>query len=98
MNWWQRIVCFLAWPVVFAALCGIALVAAVLIWFAIPFGWVDLANEPMSEDRYQELERGAFELTEQEIEDGWHWCNDFDGLLVGPGMEEQKYCHCEDAD
>lgn len=31
-------------------------------------------------------------LTEQEMSEGWHWCNEFDGLLVGPGMMEKKFC------
>lgn len=34
-------------------------------------------------------------LTEREIAHGWHFCNDWDLLLVGPGMEEQKCCTCE---
>jgi hypothetical protein len=33
-------------------------------------------------------------LTEQEIAQGWHFCNEFDGLLVGPGSYELHCCHC----
>jgi hypothetical protein len=34
-------------------------------------------------------------LTDDEIEQGWHWCADYDFLLVGPGMEaEQAACNC----
>lgn len=35
------------------------------------------------------------ELTKEEIQAGWHWCmTEWDGLLIGPGMEEFKYCSC----
>ena len=31
----------------------------------------------------------------QEISEGWHFCHEFDGLLVGPGMEsELSVCRC----
>ena len=34
-------------------------------------------------------------LTVEEMDAGWHFCHDFDGLLVGPGMEgEQQCCTC----
>lgn len=33
-------------------------------------------------------------LTAEEITLGWHFCCEWDGLLVGPGMDELKYCHC----
>ena len=33
-------------------------------------------------------------LTEEELAEGWHWCAEFDGLLVGPGMGELKFCKC----
>jgi hypothetical protein len=36
-------------------------------------------------------------LTLEEIKEGWHWCPDWDFLLVGPGMEaEQDCCGCFD--
>jgi hypothetical protein len=34
------------------------------------------------------------ELTAEEFRQGWHWCGDFDGLLVGPGMGELASCTC----
>lgn len=33
-------------------------------------------------------------LTQAEISHGWHFCVDWDGLLVGPGMGEVRHCHC----
>ena len=33
-------------------------------------------------------------LTKEEIEAGWHYCHEWDGLLVGPGMEEMECCTC----
>lgn len=43
----------------------------------------------------QLMDNEELNLTEQEIDEGWHFCFEFDGLLVGPGMEEQKFCRCE---
>ena len=34
------------------------------------------------------------ELTEEELEAGWHFCPDFDYLLVGPGMAALECCSC----
>ena len=33
-------------------------------------------------------------LTQEEIQEGWHFCWDWDGLLVGPGMGEIESCTC----
>lgn len=34
-------------------------------------------------------------LTQEELNAGWHWCQCWDDLLVGPGMEmELEHCHC----
>jgi hypothetical protein len=37
-------------------------------------------------------------LTDEEIAEGWHWCAEWDGLLVGPGMMELQPCTCLDKD
>lgn len=34
------------------------------------------------------------QLTESELSDGWHFCVDWDGLLIGPGMGEMHICTC----
>lgn len=33
-------------------------------------------------------------LTEQEIKAGWHFCPDWDFLLIGPGDPEMDCCGC----
>lgn len=33
-------------------------------------------------------------LTAEEQEDGWHFCTEWDDLLVGPTMMEANYCTC----
>ena len=49
----------------------------------------------MNDRRYALLMKNDSEnLTQEEIELGWHFCNEFDGLLVGPGMGELDFCHC----
>lgn len=49
----------------------------------------------MTEERYKNLmENQKDELTSEEIQSGWHFCNEFDGLLVGPGMGELECCQC----
>lgn len=44
--------------------------------------------------RWLELERSDLPLMEEEVRDGWHFCPDWDGLLVGPGMSELQGCTC----
>jgi hypothetical protein len=36
------------------------------------------------------------ELTAEEKRDGWHFCPDWDGLLVGPEMDEYESCRCKE--
>jgi hypothetical protein len=33
-------------------------------------------------------------ISDEELAEGWHWCNEFDGLLVGPEMGELRFCKC----
>ena len=50
----------------------------------------------MTSERYWELETSpTAELTKEERAEGWHWCIDWDGMLVGPGMVEESGCCCE---
>jgi hypothetical protein len=49
----------------------------------------------MEDDRYYQLMRNDdVELTAEEIGEGWHFCWEWDGLLVGPGMGEMECCQC----
>ncbi len=50
----------------------------------------------MEEERWLKLmESDSLKLTDDEIRDGWHFCGDWDGLLVGPTMPmEQDCCTC----
>jgi len=49
----------------------------------------------MTDERYNALMRSdVLPLTEAEIADGWHFCWEFDGLLIGPGWIELEFCHC----
>jgi len=41
----------------------------------------------MTRERWMQLmqpfaENDGINLTAEEVEDGWHWCNDWDGLLI----------------
>lgn len=39
----------------------------------------------MTDERYWALERSqTLPLTAEEIAEGWHFCPDWDGMLVGP--------------
>lgn len=48
----------------------------------------------MTNDRYLELERTGGPLTAEEARLGWHWCCDWDFLLIGPEMPELDSCGC----
>lgn len=55
-----------------------------------------IAIQSMPNDRYIRIMQEEEELTPDDIAEGWHFCHDFDGLLVGPGMGERAHCHCFD--
>ena len=49
----------------------------------------------MTDERWREVMRNQdAKLTPEELKAGWHFCNEWDGLLVGPGMEEGQCCTC----
>lgn len=49
--------------------------------------------------RYNELMKNEdLKLSKAEIKDGWHFCYEWDELLIGPGMGEMEYCSCSDVD
>ena len=54
-------------------------------------------NVRMKHERYTELMNNYHKakLTEVEIAQGWHFCPDWDGLLIGPGMDELEDCTCK---
>jgi hypothetical protein len=47
--------------------------------------------------RYEELQwgTGPAQLSEDEIAQGWHWCLEWDDLLIHPLMSEYASCGCE---
>lgn len=49
----------------------------------------------MTLERWLEVEDGDSPLTAEERAEGWHWCYDWDGLLIGPGMQEMESCTCK---
>ena len=49
----------------------------------------------MTEERYQDLmQECGTSLTKEEKEEGWHFCYEYDSLLVGPNMGELSCCRC----
>lgn len=49
----------------------------------------------MTNGRWKQLsEDDSLKLTPEEINDGWHFCLEFDGLLIGPDMGELHACRC----
>jgi hypothetical protein len=47
----------------------------------------------MTNERWRALmDNDDLPLTAEEIAGGWHFCWEWDGLLVGPEMEEWKFC------
>lgn len=57
----------------------------------------DYPDIKMKPERWEALEASnELPLTEEEIKMGWHFCPDWDGLLVGPGMTgELESCLCD---
>ena len=51
----------------------------------------------MNKDRYHELMTNtSLQLTENEINEGYHFCYDWDGLLIHKNDEKFKFCICGD--
>lgn len=49
----------------------------------------------MTEQRWiQVFENYEEKLTKEELRRGFHFCREFDGLLVGPTMGEWENCEC----
>lgn len=49
----------------------------------------------MTGERWQDLmDNPDGRLTGEEMAAGWHWCPEWDDLLVGPGMRELECCTC----
>lgn len=42
--------------------------------------------------RWKALNSELDELTNEETQQGWHFCWDWDFLLIGPGMREYEEC------
>lgn len=52
-------------------------------------------NAHISNARYVALmDNAGMTLTEEDKAAGWHFCPDWDGLLVGPSMLELDSCTC----
>lgn len=49
----------------------------------------------MTPERYKELNRTGEELAPEEVREGWHYCADWDGLLIHPKFPEAECCSCE---
>jgi hypothetical protein len=49
----------------------------------------------MDRERYIELDSAGEGLTPEEWERGWHWCLEWDGMLVGPNSHEALVCSCD---
>ena len=51
----------------------------------------------MTDDRWRELMNDPNgRISPEELAEGWHWCPDWDDLLVGPGTAmELTCCMCE---
>lgn len=41
------------------------------------------------------IEKKGEALTKEEVADGYHFCKDWDGLLVGPDDPEVESCTCK---
>lgn len=53
----------------------------------------------MSKQRYAALVTDVtLALTEEELKDGWHFCPEWDGMLIHPTMAEAECCLCSDID
>lgn len=51
----------------------------------------------MTEDRYRELEADmTLKLTREELDEGWHFCYEWDQMLICKDWPEAECCLCYD--
>jgi hypothetical protein len=54
-------------------------------------------TEKMTGERYAYLSKNMdASLTEEEYKAGWHFCYDWDGMLIHESYPEFKCCSCKD--
>lgn len=51
-------------------------------------------NPFMTDERWTTAMASQLRLTLFEMRNGWHYCWEWDGMLVGPGMMEYSCCMC----
>lgn len=48
----------------------------------------------MDAERYSLVDSEWSKLTQEELRAGWHFCCEWDQMLIGPGMPEMDACLC----
>ena len=51
-------------------------------------------EDAMNPRRYRALDEAGTGLLPAEIDAGWHFCEDWDGMLIGPRSPEMENCLC----
>lgn len=46
----------------------------------------------MTPQRYEKLMSRQARLTKAEVKEGWHYCPEWDGLLIHPSDPEADFC------
>jgi hypothetical protein len=54
-----------------------------------------MERSEMTEGRYWAIEIDNQPLTDEEKKVGWHFCPEWDEMLIGPGMKEMECCLCK---
>lgn len=49
----------------------------------------------MTPERYKELETTDHPLTKEEVAEGWHFCPDWDEMLIHQSWPEKECCLCD---
>ena len=49
----------------------------------------------MKNTRYIEVMKNGAKLTAAEVKEGWHFCPDWDFLLIHPDTQEAECCNCK---
>lgn len=60
----------------------------------VQMAWSRTPCDLMEPARYDFVSEFPDEMSAAEKTAGWHWCREYDGLLVGPGMGELAHCGC----
>jgi hypothetical protein len=49
----------------------------------------------VTDEEWRDYLSGEIEMTKEMKDEGWHFCEEWDNLLIGPQMSKILHCSCK---